>query len=180
MSDDTDDDEALTFADMMEFGVENVEREVENFDGEMPDHAAKLIVSNAADLLQTVTNLEMEASHNGKDELSDEERKEPVEDDVVDILLAIAALKYERGLDIEGAFEDRIELVTSYLKMQEMLEDAETQEEAVRAIEEHMDEHAPDDADIPMDGIGGPSIEPGDNVDSDDYDPDDDRDRHIA
>jgi predicted RNase H-like HicB family nuclease len=182
-SEDTTEDEteALTFEEMMEFGTDRVEDETSEFEGNVPNHAAELLTARATDLLQTLSNIDMRRAHEEAPDPEDEEVKAAVEEDLVDILLAVSAVKYEFDLDIAAAFEKRMEFVADFQAMQEAMADAETPEEAQEAIEEHMGEMSEGGMPMPMDAMqmGGGGPEPGDNVDKEDYDPDDDRDRHI-
>lgn len=167
--DTTDETDALTFEEMMEFGTERVADEMGRFEGDVPNHAAKLLTARTTDLLQTLSNIDMRRAHEEAPDPEDEEVKTAVEEDLVDILLAVSAVKYEFDVDIADAFEERMEFVADYKAMQKAMKDAETSEEAQEAIEAHMGEMA--EGEMPMDGMqmqGG--IEPGDNVDNEDYD----------
>lgn len=178
--DTTEEAEALTFEEMMAFGTDRVEDETSEFEGEVPNHAAELLTARATDLLQTLSNIDMRRAHEETPDPEEEEVRAAVEEDLVDILLAVSAVKYEFDLDIAQAFRNRMEFVSDYKAMQEAMAEAETPEEAQEAIDAHMGEMAEGGMPMPMDAMqmdGGP--EPGDNVDKEDYDPDDDRDRHI-
>jgi len=172
------DEGSLTFDEIMEFGGERVEDEIEEFDGDVPDHTPQMLVSRATDLLQTLANFKMSRAHNEVPDPGDGEMKTAIEDDIVDVLMAISAVKDEHDLDIVSAFEEHMEFVRSYNSMQEDLQNAESSEDELEAVEEHMGdiENAP--VEMPIDGMGD-GIEPGDNVDADEYDADENRDRHI-
>ena len=176
MSDDNNDDE-LTFAEFMAFGTDRVEDEIGNFDGDVPKHSVPLTVDRASDLLQALANFDMFEANEEADDPTEAEKQHTLEEGVVDLLLAISAIKYEYDLDIEAAIEDRMQFVADFEAMQEAMQSAESNAEVQEAIEEHMAEHADEMEGMPM----NPSaVEVGENVDADDYDADDDRDRHIA
>lgn len=169
-------EDALTVDEMMEFVAGEVKREEDDVDGDVPNHAAKMIASRATDLLQTLTNIEMAEIREGVEDPSEEDVRSAVEEDAVDILLSIGALQHEYDLDLASAFADRMDFIEDYKAFEDAVDDAETQEEVMEAF----DEYTPEDADPPM-GMGGAGgVEVGQNVDADDYDADDDRDRHIA
>lgn len=165
----------LTFEAMMDFAVGRVEDEAENFEGDLPNHAARLLSLDASELLEFVMEHEIAQAHEEvPTEEHDEHVTEAIEEQVVQILMTIGALKYEYDLDIETAFEERMEFVADYDAFESAMEDVETQTEAAEAFEEHMSDHAEEN---PM--VGNDGVEAGTNVDNDDYDADDDRDRHI-
>jgi hypothetical protein len=176
-ADDTDESESLTFAEMMDFGVDQIQKEVDNFEGDLPDHADKLLACRATDVLQAVTEIEVaqavvEADDEAADQDVAERMAEDLAEDVVDVLLAVAAMKFEYDLDIEGAFENRVTLTESYEAFEEAIEDADTREQKAEAMEEHLE-------DAMVEEMGEMGVEAGTNVDAEDYDPDDDRDRHF-
>lgn len=183
---DEEEDEPITFAEIMEFAAEQIERETENVEAEVPDHGVELIVSNASSLLRAQTALEFENSQEEDIEdfeaRPDDEQRKDLEEGVVELLLAIGALVEERDLDVEGAFRERRDFTEAYNDFQEAAQDAESHQEVVEAMEEHLGDKVDADAMMPQGQpmqMGG-GIEPGDNVDADDYDAEDDRDRHIA
>lgn len=172
----------LTFAEMMEFGEGRIENETAEFDGDIPNHAARMLTAYATDLLQTLTNIEIQRANEKSPDPTDKQVESAVADDLVDILLAVSAVKHEYDVDIVTAFEKNMEFVQDYRALEKVMEDAETQEEMIEAFEEHMGDHAEGNPMAQMmggGGMGGPPVEPGDNVDDDEYDADSDRDRHI-
>lgn len=180
---DSQSESELTFAEMMEFGEGRIENETAEFDGDIPNHAARMLTAYATDLLQTLTNIEIQRANEKASDPTDEQIESAVADDLVDILLAISAVKHEYDVDIVTAFEKNMEFVQDYRALEEVMEDAETQEDMIAAFEEHMGDHAEGNPMAQMMGSGGmgdPPVEPGDNVDDDEYDADNDRDRHIA
>jgi NTP pyrophosphatase (non-canonical NTP hydrolase) len=172
----TDESDAgeLTLDDIIEFGAERIESELDGFDGDMPNHGAAMLASAATDLLQSVTNIRVEEADESADDPSADAVAHALEEDMVDVLLAVTAVAYEYDLDVSAAMRDRMQFVSDFEKMQSAVEDADSQTEMQAAVEEHMSDHDQDMV-LPSDGIT-----PGDNVDRDEYDPDDDRDRHIA
>ncbi|WP_226041229.1 hypothetical protein [Natrinema sp. DC36] len=141
-------DDPLTFAKIMDVAEITVENNREEFDGEMPDHGARLIVQRAADILGTQTNVELAE---GMDQpFEDEERKEGLEEDVIDVILAIGAFVHENDLDVESAFEERIELMEAYNEAEDM--------------QAFMEEMFPEE----MEEMG---VDVGDNVDAEGYEP---------
>lgn len=184
MSDDSTETESetdsITLDDAMQFGADSAEREADSFENEMPDHAAEMIASRATDLLQTQANNDMMRAAEGIDDPDDEPTM--VEEDAVDILMAVAALQYEYDIDIATAFQDRMDFMEDFRQFQQAMEDADSEQEKIEA----MDEHLTDEIEERM-GISAPnsdddggfagnsgmgSVEPGDNVDGDDYDHD--------
>lgn len=153
MSDESDED--VTLAEAIELGAEQAEREQDSFEGEMPDHAHTLLIRKAANLIGTVSNIEITEESDIAEDPEVDEIKEAVGEDAVEIILALGALAYEYDLDLVDRFEDRKEFM-------ELVQDADTMEELMRE----------------MDEIDESLVEPGDDVTSDDYDPDD-PDRHY-
>lgn len=156
----------LGFGGMMDFATSQVESEVTEFQGEMPNHAGTLLNQRATDVLGTLTNIQVARAHEEAEDPTDEEIRDALAEDAVDILLALGALKYEYDLDIKGAFEDRKEYV-------QMMEAAETQEELIEAM---LEAEGVDKEEVPAGLFGAP--EPGDDVTDDDYEPED-PDRHL-
>lgn len=189
MSDTTDEDETtdeersssdsdIEFREVMEFGVEQVSGELEGIEGEVPQHADRLIVDRANDILRATTDFTIKDEREAIDGPSDDQKKDVLEEAVVDLLLAISALDYEYDLRIADAFERRKEFVEAFKEYEEALQDVETQEEAIEAFEEHMSEYA-EEGQIPDAQLGGGPAEVGENVDAEDYDHDD-KDRSYA
>jgi len=180
---DTDDadnsDETTTLAEALDAAAEMAATESDEFDGDVPEHAPSLVVSRAENLLETARNIEMmEASENVED-VPDEAKVEPIEHDVVDILLALGTLQHEKdGLDIPTAFRERMSLVEDYQAFEEAIADADSREEAMDAVDEHMTD-ALEDA-LGEDGmVQPPRVDVGENVDRENYDPDE-RNRDVA
>lgn len=155
----TEDNEGseLTFEEVMSGAEEHIEAEQEGFEGDIPKHAGRLLVQRAADLNGTLANIAIAQADEGEAEITDEEVAASLEEDVVEVILAIGALRYEYDLDIESA-------VTARLELMEAVRGAETQEEVMRAM--MGDEEFEEMMENPM--MGGP--EPGDDVSADDYD----------
>jgi len=166
---DADDAPAIEFFEMMEFAAGEVADEADSFEGDVPNHAGRLLSANVANLLQTITNIEMARAAENAPDPEDDQVTQAIEEDAVDILLALGALRYEYDLDLAAAFEERMEFIEDYKALEDALEDAETREEAMDAFDEHMDEDA--EMPMPMGGMGGGGgIEAGVNVDAEDYD----------
>jgi hypothetical protein len=176
MADETETEDALTFAEMMDFAAERVADEIEDFPGEVPNHAPSLLVADMGNLHGTVMNIQMAEANEEMDDPEDEAIANALEEDVVDILLALGALAAEYDLDVASAFEERKEMMENHAALEDALSEAETEEEQMAALEEHMDEDALAQM---MGGMGmTPPPEPGDDVTADDYDPED-PDRHV-
>lgn len=159
----------LTIDDVMAFAGEQVDIESENADHDMPNHAETILNSRVADLLHTVENIEMAASEGNIDGTDDERALEALQADVVDIILAVGAFVSERDLDITTALNDRIEEIDSLREFESRLDECETDEEIVDALEETMGE---DMKDHPMVQQMESGVETGDNVDMENYDGD--------
>lgn len=172
MSDEQTDAERMDIEEVLDFASSAVEDEADDFDGDVPDHSARLIVSRATDLLQTTTNIDMAQASDAQDDPSDESITGALEEDAVDILLALGALQFEYDLDIATAFEERAQLIEDYMEFEAAVEDVETEEAAMEAFDEHMAHHMDEDLDM-----GG--VHAGMNVDSEDYDHDE-TDRSFA
>lgn len=169
-------DDAISFAQMMAFAVERVETEMDEFPGEVPGHAESLLVADIGALHGTLMNVQMAQANEEMDDPDEDAIQNALESDVVDIILALGALKKEYDLDIVEAFEDRMEMIRTHEALQAAMESAESQEEQMAALEEHLGEDAIGQM---MGGMGmAPPPEPGDDVTSDDYDPED-PERHI-
>lgn len=173
----------LGFAEAMTFLSDRVAAEESEYEHDVPDHAPSLVVSEASNLLQTATSIQMarqmdaegaDSTEDGEDDGLDEEgMTESLEDDVVNIITALAALKHEEGLDIAGAVEDRMAFIEDYKEFEEAMQNADDREEQMEVMDELMTDEIADELGMgpqQMDG-GGPTI--GENVDRDDYDHDD-------
>ena len=127
----------LTFTEMMEFVDEKVIAEDEDFDGDMPNHGAELLVNTASDLLQTLVNCRVAEAENTDYE---PDTAEMLQKDAVDVLLALGSLRSEYGLDVVEAFEERMNDIEKYEELEEAMEGAETVDERMEVLDEHLDE----------------------------------------
>lgn len=171
MTDDTVEDvEEITLSEALAFSSEMAGKEVDQFSGDVPKHAARLITARSTDMMQTIINIEMaRASERAKDP-TDEQIQNALVEDAVDILLAIGTLVYEYDVDIPAAFAERKSLIEDYTKFEEAIENAETDEEIMDAVDEYMTEELESMMDGGMGALGGArALEPGDNADADDY-----------
>lgn len=160
----------VTLAKAIEFASERAGEEVESFEGDVPEHAAGLVVSRASNLLSTTTNVKMAEANEQAPDVEAEDISKALAEDVVDIIMALGALDYEYDLDIAGTFEERMELIEAYKDFNDAIEDAESQEEMMNAVDEHMTEELEE---VMGGGMGQPmgsSPDIGDNVDAEDYD----------
>jgi hypothetical protein len=173
MSDTTDDE--LTVEAVLSFGADRASSEADDFPGELPNHAARLLAHTATGLLQSITEHEIVTANEELDDVGEDRLTEAIENDLVDVFMGVAAISHEYDIDIVGTLEEHMEFVRDYERMQEAVADADTQQEMLDAFDEHMGEYSEDMIEMVGDGI-----EPGSNVDNDEYDADDDRDRHIA
>lgn len=169
MTDDTETD--VTLAEAVEFAREMAADETEAFQGDVPRHAPGLLAARGTDLVQTVTNIEMAKASERAEDPTDEQVQNAVVEDAVDILLGLGALVYEYDIDIVSAFEERMQLVEDYKAFENAMEDVETREEAIEVVDEHMTEEL---SQVIGGGMGNPlegatPIQPGDNVDSEEY-----------
>lgn len=160
-----EDDSDLTIVEMMEFIEDSVEDEIEGFEGEIPNHAARMLMNRVANLNQTLVNIEMARANEDRDDPTDETITDAIEQDIVDILLSIGAVRHEYDLDVAGAFVERMEFMQAFKDFEAAVEDAESNEEIMEAFDEHM----PDEFDMQD---PSPTIEAGTNVDAEDYDHD--------
>lgn len=165
MDDDTDSDERVGLAEAMDFVRGEVEAETEDFEGDVPNHAARLLSANVSDLLQTLTNIEMADASENIESPSEDDISDAVVEDAVDILMGLGALCYEYDLDLSSAFAARMQTIEDYKAFEAAVEDAESEEAVMDAMDEHLDEDQ-----MPPMGGGMPSV--GENVDADDYDHD--------
>lgn len=169
MSDDSAEGENITLEDAIEQAADLARQESDAFEGEVPDHAAGLLVKRAVDLQTTERNAAMARSNEQAAAPSDEQVATSIEQDAVDIVLALGALQHEYpDLDIGQAFAERLETIQAYQDFQAAVEEAENEEEVMEAMDEHLDEELKEAMGAQMGG--GPSIAPGDNVDNEDYD----------
>ena len=158
-------DTEFDFSTAMEFAEAQVESEADEFAGELPMHSDRLVVSCAADLSQTVTNVKMRQASEVADDMDDEEIREAIKPNVVDLLMALGAVKYEYGLDVAAALEERVEFIEDFKTFESAMQDADSEQEMVEAIDEHMDDEIREQFDT--------TPQPGENVDADDYEPED-------
>jgi hypothetical protein len=127
----------LTFSEMMEFVDQKVQYEDSDFDGEMPNHGAELLVNTASDLLQTLVNCRVAEAENTDYE---PDTADMLQKDAVDVLLALGSLRSEYDLNIAEAFEDRMNDIEKYQELEEAMKDAETVDERMDVLDEHLDE----------------------------------------
>jgi hypothetical protein len=168
---------------MMDFAIGRIDRETEGFEGEIPEHGARLIAYVAGDPAQTVARAEMADAHDGVDDADPEEVATALEEDVVEILLKIAVLKKEHDLDIESAFGRRIETVEAFAEMQERLADAESDSEKREIIAEYVDKLDKEQFEsmpVQTPDNMAQGVEAGTNVDAEGYEADRDRDKDVA
>lgn len=170
MSDTDRSDSDIEFREVIEFGVTQVENELDGIEDEVPEHAARLLVDRANDILQSTTNFDMKREREGIDDPSEDMVKDTMEEGVIDLLLAVAALDYEYDLRIADAFERRMEFIEDFNEYEKVMQDIDTQQEAIEAFDEHMSEHAQENPHMQHDGVS--DVEVGENVDADDYDHD--------
>jgi hypothetical protein len=162
------DDTPTTVAEALDFFAEQSAEAAEQFeeenDADVPEHGEALVVDEAANLMKTVTSVDMALAVAGED---DEPNREAMDEDLteaaVDLFEALAVLAYERDIDVAGAIDERIEFVEQYLAFEEAMEAAETPEEQTEAVDEYMTDELADEMGVEM----GPSV--GDSVDADDY-----------
>lgn len=177
--------DALTWTEMMDFSVERIERETEGFEGEIPNHGARLLAYVAGDPAQTVARAQMADAHGGSDDADRDEVATQLEEDIVEILLKIAVLKHEHDLDIETAFERRMETVRAFQELQEKLQNVETKDEEREIVLEYMDTLDEEQIDAmpvqnPKNMASHDTVEAGTNVDADAYEQtDEERDRDV-
>lgn len=174
MTDNTEAESERSFAETIQFFVERSESEATEFaeaeETEIPNHAETLVVSDATDLLKTVTSMDMacDMAEEGED-LPEDEMAETLAEDVADLFASLATLQYERDLDIAEAVEDRIEFVEQVEQFQEAMNEAETEEEQMAAMDEHLTDELAEE--MGMGQMQQPQPpEPGMNVDGEDYD----------
>lgn len=164
------------FAEMLQFAADQAASEDDDFAGTVPEHADRLIVSTAANLQKTLVNVEMTEASEQADDPNESAVQNALEEDVVDIILAIGALKYEYDLDIADALEERIEFMEDFQAFEEAMREAEDEEERMAVMDEYMTDEIAEKMGGGMGGqqmmSGGMPIEPGDNVDDEDYDHD--------
>lgn len=181
-SNNNDEEADITLHEAIEFAIGRVENEVEEFDGDVPNHAPSLLVSDIGALHGTMMNIQMAENANQMEDPDDDAIASALESDAVDILLALGALAKEYNLDIASAFEERVETIEAHDAMEAALEDANSQEDMMEVMEEHLGEEEMEQMmGGAMGAMGGgmtPPPEPGDDVSDDDYDPED-PDRHI-
>lgn len=172
MADETDTDgeeqNDMTFAEMMDYATDRIDSELDGFNGDVPDHAGGLVNADAGNLMGTIMNVKMALASEDADDPSEEMIAEAIEEDAVNIIMSLGALQREYNLDIAAAFQERIELINDFEEFEEAMSAADSHGEEMDAIEEYMGEEA--------EGMFGPEV--GSDVSMDDYNPDD-PDRHI-
>lgn len=161
----------------IDFAEEKTQNEVDALDFDVPEHAEKLFLDLVNNLQQTLLNIEMRKQSEG--EVPEKSTKTAIEEDAVDIFFAFGSLQHEYDLDIGAAIEHRMDFVEDYWAFEDAAAEAEDDEEVMAAFEEHMAEHAEENPFAQMGEEETIGIEPGTNVDDDEYDHDD-TDRHVA
>lgn len=158
-----------TIDEVFEVAAEQVDIERNDADHEVPNHAEAIVNSRVGDLLMTIQNIEMALTNDDIEE-GDERIDEVLQEDVVDIILALGAFSAERDLDIGPAIEERLEEIENLREFESRLDDCAGDEEVVEALEETMGEDIRDNPMVQEMVDTGVSV--GDNVDNDDYDGD--------
>jgi hypothetical protein len=159
----------ITVAEAFEFFAERSAQEEETFieenDTDFPDHAEALVADSATDVLKTVTSIDMAYDMADDEEsVAEDEMAENLAESVVDLIASIGTLKHERDIDIADAIEQRMSFIRDVETFEEAMKDAETEEEKIEAMDEHLTEELEEAM-----GITQPT-EVGDNVDADEYD----------
>jgi len=153
----------IKLSEIIEFGASEVETEVEQFGGDVPDHAAELLLDRANDVLQFVARAQLEG-------MEEDKFKDMVEERLVDLLLAFGAMDFEHELEIAAAFERRKDFIEDYRTFEKESKEVSGQKELGELFEKHLGEHvdnAPMGAAVPdLPDIG---VEAGDNVDNKEY-----------
>jgi hypothetical protein len=127
----------------------------------------------------------MANAHGGAKDADPDDVATQLAEDVVEVLLKIGVLKYEHDIDIEAAFERRMETVRAFSKLQSELDDAETKAEHREIMQSYLEELDEEQIEsLPMPNPGGmvdsDPIEAGTNVDAEAYDQtDEERDRDV-
>jgi hypothetical protein len=168
-----DEEQAVTLNDAIDFASDRAGEESDGFEGDVPNHAGRLLAKRAADLGATITNIQMARANENAPDIEDEGVAEALSEDAVDIIMALGALDHEYGLDIAGKFEERMELISAYKDFTDAVEDAETQEDIMEAVDEHMTEELEQTMGGGQPMGQAPTIEPGDNVDAEEYEHED-------
>lgn len=160
----SDESTETTLADALDWATTRVADEEDNFPGDMPNHAGTLLAKRAMEVLTTLTNIQTMRAHEEQEDPTDEEVREALAENAVDIFLGLGALQYEYDLDIADAFEARQEQI-------EMFEEADSMEELIEAVmaSQNLDK---DDLPMPI------PMQPGGEEGADMHDPDD-PDHHI-
>lgn len=140
MSEDDTDEESMTLTEAFDFAAQRAAEEVEGFDGEVPQHAGRLLGSRVGELQKDITNIGMVEASEKAETYSDEEVADIIGGSVADVLMAIGALQYEYDLNLGEVFRERVQAIKDYKAFEEAMENAEDQEEAIAAMNEHMTE----------------------------------------
>lgn len=159
-----------SFAEVMDFFAERSATEAEQFederDTEIPNHGGAVVIDEASSLLRTLTNVDMnEEMADEDDDIDTEAMNDEIESEVVDVLAALGVLQFERDIDIGAAVEERIEFVEQYEAFEDAMADAETDEEHMAVMDEHLTDEMAEKL-----GIEQPPMV-GESVDADGYDP---------
>lgn len=157
-----------TLTEAFDYFVEQIQKEDDNFDGEIPQHAEAYLSRRSADLIEAATMADMAVEMaDDPEDLDQDEMVSDIEEAAVDMFLALVTLQYERDLDIPSAIEDRISFLEDYNELQTALDKAETRQEEMEALDEHMTEALEKE----MGGMGQPTTA-GSNVDAESYEHD--------
>jgi hypothetical protein len=161
MSDDTE----LTVEELFDFISDEAESAADEYDGEVPNHAASVLLSRVDDLHTTMRNIEMAEMIDGIDDPTDEEITQSIRDEVVNIVLSIGGLEYEYDLDLATAIDERLELIESVNAFEAAADEADSKEEMMEAMDEHLSDELAEE-------MQRGDVAIGDNVDADDYEGD--------
>lgn len=151
------DDDPTTFEEFFEFHEAIVEREEEDFPGEVPDRGISAIIKAAQGFDEIVMRSAIFDANEEIDEDQYDDVDEALEEQAVDMLAAIGTLQSEYDLDVAAAAEQRMAKTRA-------IEAAESIEELQEAL---------DEAGVEMDLVDVGGVEVADDVTRDDYEPDD-------
>lgn len=153
----SDGEEVLTFAEMMDETVAQIEDDIADWEGEIPQHSQRILLNAVQEVMDTLTDIEGVNANEEMEDYTEEEEEELLADAAVDVLYALGAYKWEHDLDIEESFRERRELLSD-------IRDADSREELLRAkMGDEAFEKLQESLDHPQ---------PGDDVSRDDYDGD--------
>jgi hypothetical protein len=138
---------------------------VDEYDTELPNHGYEVLMDNAASVGSTLVDIR--TSEAADMDVDGDVKTARLEDDIVDVLLAVATITHEHDLAVAEAFEERLSMMGEWTAFQTAMKEMDDPDED--DIRDAMDEHLSDET---KERFMENNVGAGTNVDVDGYDHD--------